>query len=186
MLIFLLFRSSVNPQPKISLTPPGAVRFILPLTHKVTLPVFISPIENTSIEEMYKIISSNFGLRVLNKQVNIHKGIDLIAKKGTKIRAAASGVVTILYPPPNGYYKGHPEYGGLIIIDHGGGACTFYAHLSETYIIENQLVTQGQNIGVIGDTGIAYGIHLHFEIILDPKLFYLAPEQTPDENPLPL
>lgn len=170
MLFFLFLHSSSIPyivEPDISEEP-----IVLPTTHEISIPIFISPIDGISVEDLEKIISSDFGLRVLNRQANIHKGLDLVAKKGTKIRAAADGVVVLHYPPPDGYYKGHPEYGGLLILGHGDGAYTFYAHLSETWIGGGAEVKQGQYIGVIGDTGNAYGIHLHFEIILSPKLFF--------------
>jgi len=132
------------------------------------MPSFVFPLEN------YWYTSSNFGLRIIKggifggERANIHKGIDLVAPEGSKIRAAADGTVCIYYPAPDGYFKGHPEYGGFIVLDHGHGIYTFYAHMSKTWVNGGQKIKQGDWIGVIGDTGYAEGIHLHFEIVLDP------------------
>jgi murein DD-endopeptidase MepM/ murein hydrolase activator NlpD len=138
-------------------------------------PYFISP-----IDEGKYYISSEFGFRVVKFQgeadADIHKGIDLVAKKGTPIKSSADGVVVVHYPPPGGKWKGHPTYGGCIVIDHGGGLNTLYAHLSQTWVGGKQKVKQGQIIGVIGETGKASGVHLHFEICIDP--LYVLKEGT--------
>jgi len=88
----------------------------------------------------------------------MHEGIDIAAGYGTPIRAAASG--TVIYA---GWMGG---YGNLIIIDHGGGLATAYAHQS-SFAIGGGPVSQGQTIGYIGCTGHCYGPHVHFEVRLN-------------------
>jgi murein DD-endopeptidase MepM/ murein hydrolase activator NlpD len=85
----------------------------------------------------------------------MHEGIDIGAGYGAPIVAAASGVV--IYA---GWMGG---YGNLIIIDHGGGIATAYAHQS-SFAVGGGAVSQGQTIGYIGCTGHCFGPHLHFEV----------------------
>jgi murein DD-endopeptidase MepM/ murein hydrolase activator NlpD len=85
----------------------------------------------------------------------MHEGIDIAAGYGTAIAAAASG--TVIYA---GWMGG---YGNLIIIDHGGGIATAYAHQS-SFAVGGGSVSQGQTIGYVGCTGHCYGPHLHFEV----------------------
>jgi murein DD-endopeptidase MepM/ murein hydrolase activator NlpD len=85
----------------------------------------------------------------------MHEGIDIAAGYGVPIRAAAAG--TVIYA---GWMGG---YGNLIIIDHGGGLATAYAHQS-SFAVGGGSVSQGQTIGYIGCTGHCYGPHLHFEV----------------------
>jgi murein DD-endopeptidase MepM/ murein hydrolase activator NlpD len=85
----------------------------------------------------------------------MHEGIDIGAGYGAPIVASAAGVV--IYA---GWMGG---YGNLIIIDHGGGVATAYAHQS-SFAIGGGGVSQGQVIGYIGCTGHCYGPHLHFEV----------------------
>jgi murein DD-endopeptidase MepM/ murein hydrolase activator NlpD len=85
----------------------------------------------------------------------MHEGIDIAAGYGVPIAAAAAGVV--IYA---GWMGG---YGNLIIIDHGGGIATAYAHQS-SFAVGGGAVSQGQTIGYIGCTGHCFGPHLHFEV----------------------
>ena len=103
-------------------------------------------------------ITSPFGMRVdpVTGQYQLHSGIDIGADYGVPITASADGSVIFA-----GWYGG---YGYAIIIDHGGGWSTLYAHCSAMYVSANQPVRQGQVIGAIGATGWATGPHLHFEI----------------------
>ena len=98
----------------------------------------------------------------------LHKGVDLVGAIGAPVKAVLAGVVVEHWPPADGYYRGHPVFGGLVIIDHGEGLFTLYGHLSESYVHEGWQVEVGQVIGRLGDTGIATGPHLHFEVIVDP------------------
>ncbi|OON90927.1 MAG: hypothetical protein ATN34_05305 [Epulopiscium sp. Nele67-Bin002] len=97
-------------------------------------------------------ISSSYGSR----WGSFHNGIDIAAGAGTPIYAAAAGTVT---------YSGYMgTYGYLVIIDHGNGYETYYAHASALYAKVGQYVTQGQSIAAVGSTGNSTGNHLHFEI----------------------
>jgi murein DD-endopeptidase MepM/ murein hydrolase activator NlpD len=86
----------------------------------------------------------------------MHEGIDIAAPAGTPIRAAAAG--TVIYA---GWLGG---YGNLIVLDHGSGLSTAYAHQSALAAGQGQQVAQGQVIGYVGDTGHSFGPHLHFEV----------------------
>ena len=103
-------------------------------------------------------ITSPFGMRVdpVTGNYQLHSGIDIGADYGVPITASADG--NVIYA---GWYGG---YGNAIIIDHGGGWSTLYAHCSAMYVTANQPVRQGQVIGAVGATGWATGPHLHFEI----------------------
>ena len=118
-------------------------------------------------------VSSPVGPRNLKiTSETFHRGDDLVGiSKKTEIKAAADGIVVEHWPAPDGYYKGHPVYGGYIVLQHDNGTYTVYAHMSRTNVRTGDKVKQGQKIGVIGDTGIATGIHLHFEIVLTPHNF---------------
>lgn len=86
-----------------------------------------------------------------------HLGIDLAANMGDNVYASDGGVV--VYAGSNSY-----GYGNMIMIDHGTGFQTLYAHLSQIFVTCGQSVTQGQTIGAAGATGHASGPHLHFEV----------------------
>lgn len=118
-------------------------------------------------------VSSPVGPRSLEiTSETFHRGDDLVGiTKNTEIKAAADGIVVEHWPAPNGYYKGHPVYGGYIVLQHDNGTYTVYAHMSDTVVHTGEKVKQGQKIGVIGDTGLATGVHLHFEIVLTPHNF---------------
>lgn len=104
-------------------------------------------------------ITSPFGTRYspFTGQLTKHAGIDLSGPTRTEILATADGVI-------REHWLEHPIYGRHIIIDHGNGYETMYAHLSETYIRERQRVEKGQVIGRMGNTGLTRGDHLHYEI----------------------
>ena len=85
-----------------------------------------------------------------------HKGVDFAAPGGTNIRAVASGVVTV-----SGW---HYSYGNYVILDHGDGYRTLYAHMSAFAVKQGDIVQQGQVIGYVGDTGYSFGCHCHFEM----------------------
>lgn len=96
-------------------------------------------------------VSSNFGSRYGRP----HRGIDLRAPRGTPIHAAATGRVKFA-----GRKRG---YGTMIVIDHGGGIETVYAHNSRNLVAVGQRIAQGEIIGRVGQSGNATGSHLHFE-----------------------
>ena len=97
-------------------------------------------------------VVSPFGMR----WGRMHEGIDISAGSGTPVAAAAPGTVI-----STGYMGG---YGNLVVIDHGGGLATAYAHLSGYAVGSGQSVSQGQVVGYVGCTGHCYGPHLHFEV----------------------
>jgi murein DD-endopeptidase MepM/ murein hydrolase activator NlpD len=105
----------------------------------------------------------------------LHRGVDLVGPSGCAILAAAPGVVVEHWPAPGGKWKGHPVFGGYIVVDHGGGIWSCYGHMSRTYVQTGQRVTVGEIIGRQGATGDATGEHLHFELVVDPTLFFSAP-----------
>jgi len=87
-----------------------------------------------------------------------HKGIDIANKSGSTVSAADSGTVILVgWPSPW-------AYGNRVIVDHGNGYSTLYAHLSSYGVGAGQKVSRGQVIGRMGSTGRSTGIHLHFEI----------------------
>jgi len=92
-----------------------------------------------------------------------HTGIDYMANIGTPIRAAASGKVVII---STGWSGG---YGNQILVDHGGGRASRYAHLSSIGVSVGEIVGQGQTIGYAGSTGRSTGPHLHFELIVSGR-----------------
>lgn len=104
------------------------------------------------------ILTSGFGNRIspITGDTRFHAGIDIGANPGTPVVAGAGGEVL------NAEYIG--GYGYTVIIYHGGGFSTLYAHLSGFAVGAGQKVKQGQIIGYVGSTGYATGPHLHFEV----------------------
>jgi murein DD-endopeptidase MepM/ murein hydrolase activator NlpD len=85
-----------------------------------------------------------------------HRGIDIGVGQGTPIGAAANGTI---------FFSGQMDgYGNVILIDHGNGIVTLYAHQSQLMATKGQYVTRGTTIGLVGSTGHSTGPHLHFEV----------------------
>ena len=104
------------------------------------------------------VISSPFGSRthpILKRKI-LHAGIDIAASNGTPVKAAGPGEV--IY---NGWLRG---YGRVVVIDHGRGFSTLYAHLSASLVSEGQVVKAGSTVARVGRTGNVTGYHLHFEV----------------------
>lgn len=104
------------------------------------------------------IVTSPFGVRLspfTDTQV-FHEGLDIESPAGTPVRAAAGGKVV-----RSGY---EALYGNLLVVDHGNGFQTLYAHLSERLVHAGELVQKGDVIGKVGDTGRTTGPHLHYEV----------------------
>ena len=112
---------------------------------------FIMPVEG--------IISGVYGSqRILNgKPKWPHYGIDIAAKKGTKIKSSATGIVTMA--EDDLYYTG-----GTVIMDHGHGISTIYSHLESLNVKVGDEVLQGDILGTVGSTGRSTGPHLDFRI----------------------
>ena len=102
-------------------------------------------------------ISSYFGIRGKRK----HEGIDIPMPAGTPIRAARNGVVA---RTGNNSTPGFRGYGNFVLLDHGGGLQTFYAHCLSVAVIPGQRIMQGQVLAYVGSTGRSTGDHLHFEV----------------------
>lgn len=110
-----------------------------------------------------KRLTSNFGYRTdpFTGKAAFHAGIDISGKIGDPVYAAGAGqVVTTDKDSSHGKY---------IIIKHPDGLESWYLHLSEIKVSEGDIVTQGQNIGSVGNTGRSTGAHLHFEIVKQNK-----------------
>ncbi|MBQ5323210.1 MAG: peptidoglycan DD-metalloendopeptidase family protein [Oscillospiraceae bacterium] len=113
----------------------------------------------------YSKISSYYGWRFNN--TDFHTGIDITGSgvHGAPVVAANTGtVVHTKTCPYNGYSYG---YGTYIIVDHGGGITTLYAHLSAIDCKVGDIVVMGEQIGRVGNTGWSTGAHLHFEVRID-------------------
>ncbi|MFO7963589.1 MAG: M23 family metallopeptidase [Desulfobacterales bacterium] len=106
-------------------------------------------------------ISSRFGYRTspFTGQKEFHKGLDVAARKGSDVKASADGVIS---------FAGKKwALGKTVIIDHGYGMVTRYAHLDEINKKRGEAVKRGDIIGKVGDTGRSTGSHLHYEVLLN-------------------
>jgi len=116
-------------------------------------------------------ITSPFGSRFLFGYWSMHNGVDIGAPFGAKMVAVADGKVIVRVTIPgynsrtgNNYGSGGGGYGNYLIIDHGGGISTVYAHAKLLRVSEGDEVKAGQWIADVGSTGISTGPHLHFEV----------------------
>ena len=103
---------------------------------------------------------TSFELEPLSSQCpggHFHSGLDLAVPQGTPVRAAAAG--TVLSAGWNA-----AGYGFCVVLDHGHGLTTLYAHLLETAVAAGDGVAAGRPIGLVGSTGSSTGPHLHFEV----------------------
>lgn len=136
----------------------------------------ILPLKETEI----KYISSFFGHRPdpIYMVTKFHSGIDFSAQLGTEAYATGDGVVEDLE-------RNEWGYGNMVIINHGFGYKTRYAHLQKFAVRKGQKVKRGQLVGYIGNTGKTTGVHLHYEVLkndtpIDPIHFFYS-DLTPDE-----
>lgn len=130
----------------------------------------------------FRRVSSNFNPRrrhpILN-YIHAHQGVDYAAATGTSIKAAGDGRVSFVGK------KG--GYGKVVILEHGGGISTLYAHMSEFVrgVRPGQRVIQGQNIGYVGSTGDTTGPHLHYEYRVNGIHKNPRTVRLPDAAPIP-
>jgi peptidoglycan hydrolase FlgJ len=125
-----------------------------------------SPLERSNRAEALTVLNqpiqgnlrSVFGPRrdPINGRMRFHKGIDLAARAGTPIGAAAEGTVVF-----SGRNKG---YGNMVMLEHADGRRTLYAHASRLFVKVGDQVRRGQTIAAVGSTGHSTGPHLHFEV----------------------
>lgn len=116
----------------------------------------IQPVSNKDL----KRTASGYGWRSdpIYRVRRFHHGMDFACDTGTPVYATGNGVVT--------YAKWQSGYGNFIIIDHGYGYVTRYAHLSKIEVKQGQKVVRGEEIGLVGSTGKSTGPHLHYEVIV--------------------
>lgn len=109
-------------------------------------------------------ITSPYGTRKdpITKKSSMHTGIDIGASMGSEIYASNSGTVIVAGWSSKGY-------GNYVVVDHGGGKSTLYAHMSKIKTKKGAKVTKGDVIGLVGSTGYSTGPHLHFEILINGK-----------------
>lgn len=106
-------------------------------------------------------ITSEFGWRKdpISGVTEFHEGIDISSPYGTQVRSAAEGVVIEAGPDAG--------YGRVVVIDHGYGIVTRYAHLLRSFVVVGQKVKKGDVIGAVGSTGKSTGPHVHYEVRID-------------------
>lgn len=126
-------------------------------------------------------VVSGFGQRIdpFNGEGTFHKGVDIDGSYGDPVSAAADGFVV--------WTGSRSGFGRLVIVDHGGGLTTYYAHLSGYRAYAGQAVERGDVIGYVGSTGRAVGSHLHYEVRLNrsplnPWRFLRASNRQPVQS----
>lgn len=136
----------------------------------------IQPLSNKDL----KRTASGFGFRIhpIYKISKFHSGMDFTAPTGTEVYATGNGVIGTVK-------SARRELGNHIIIDHGFGYQTVYAHLDGFNVRVGQKVKRGDVIGYVGSTGLSTAPHLHYEVLVngrqvDPALYYFN-DLTPDE-----
>jgi murein DD-endopeptidase MepM/ murein hydrolase activator NlpD len=127
----------------------------------------IQPVANKDLKRM----ASGYGMRIdpIYRTPKFHAGMDFTAKEGTDIYVTGNGTVT--------YVGWKQDYGNCVIVDHGFGYQTLYAHMSKFAARIGQKVGRGEIIGYVGNTGKSTGPHLHYEVIVrgrhdNPKNYY--------------
>jgi len=114
------------------------------------------------IDNAKKHLIAGFGKMIhpIYKTLRFHKGIDIPAEKGTPIIATLSGKVEVMKEEITGYGK-------HIIISSDESVQVLFAHLDEIYVRQDEFINKGDVIGVVGNTGMSIGNHLHYEIIIN-------------------
>lgn len=135
----------------------------------------IQPISNKDLTRT----ASGYGMRIdpIYRTPRFHSGMDFSAKTGTDIYATGNGVVTF-----SGWKQ---NYGNCLVIDHGFGYQTLYAHMQKFKARVGQKVKRGEVVGYVGNTGKSTGPHLHYEVIVrgkhdNPAKYYFM-DLTPEE-----
>lgn len=127
-------------------------------------------LEGIAVEPVSGAETSSYGYRSdpFTHRRKLHKGVDYQAPRGTPVRAAGPGVIRVA--------RRKRGYGRVVMIDHGAGVQTRYAHLQRIAVEPGERVAPGMLIGTVGSTGRATGPHLHFELRIDGEAY--DPEQV--------
>lgn len=136
----------------------------------------IQPVANKDLKRM----ASGYGMRMhpIYKRRKMHTGMDFSAEQGTEIYATGDGVVAEVENSRRGY-------GNHVVLSHGYGYKTLYAHMTQYIVRAGEKVKRGQVIGYVGNTGTSVAPHLHYEVIkngekVNPVNFYFN-DLTPEE-----
>ena len=121
----------------------------------------IKPVKETALKKDVKFLSG-FGIRIhpIHKLRRFHKGLDFTAPQGTDIQATGDGRIASINKTGSGYGK-------HLMIDHGYGYKTLYAHMHTINVKEGDIVKKGQKLGLVGSTGASTAPHLHYEVWLN-------------------
>ncbi|MFO7998783.1 MAG: M23 family metallopeptidase [Bacteroidales bacterium] len=132
------------------------------------------------LEKGSERLVSGFGYRIhpIYKTMRMHTGVDFLAPTGTPIYSSGNGVVVTAERNTHGY-------GRMVVIDHGYGYQTLYAHMSQIKVRPGQQITRGEVIGLVGNTGTSTAPHLHYEVIRNNSkvnpVQYFYNDLTPEE-----
>ena len=130
---------------------------MVPLAHNPAEPSHnVGPVGTCAEDAYYIAPLSHY---VQTQGIHGYNAVDLAAPMGTPIMAAADG--TVIVARSGGWNGG---YGSYVVIQHGNGSQTLYAHMSKVAAYDGEGVVQGQVIGYVGESGNATGPHVHFEI----------------------
>lgn len=107
--------------------------------------------------------SSGYGVRIhpVTGKPDFHAGLDMRPRENGQVKSTMAGRIVLAR------YNGN--YGNTVIVDHGQGIQTLYAHLSKIQVNEGDQVAEGKPLGIAGNSGLSTGVHLHYEIIVDDK-----------------
>lgn len=136
----------------------------------------IQPVANKDLKRM----ASGYGMRMhpIYKRRKMHTGMDFSAERGTEIYATGEGKIVHVERSRRGY-------GNHVIIDHGYGYKTLYAHMSNYTVRKGERIKRGQIIGYVGNTGTSVAPHLHYEVIKNGKkvnpINYYFNDLSPEE-----
>lgn len=140
----------------------------------------LPPLTNPLPDFSYARTGASLGDRInpFYKVSVFHGGLDLISQQGVPVMASADGTVKEVTHSSKGL-------GNVVVIDHGNGYLTRYAHLENTHVSKGQKVARGQQVGQVGMSGNSFAPHLHYEVLkdtlrLDP-LNYLFASISPDD-----
>ena len=139
----------------------------------------MKPVRSDKLARKVRLLSG-FGRRIhpIYKVPKMHYGIDFTAPRGTPIQATGDGVVVKVENKRTGY-------GRNVVIDHGYGYKTLYAHMQDVHVKKGQKVIRGQQIGTVGNSGSSTAPHCHYEVMLKGEkvnpIHYVMDGLSPDQ-----